>query len=166
MGKDLTVLGTTQTQGEKLLCAPKHFQYETQEMRVETLHSRTARQRESGCLAVVSAHPQPTCCHILYQDHSKLKDLIQRKTGPAPKKATNSSQSPQATQLCLNSSLLCKTTGPISLHSPMFDATTLFPKATLCCHDAVCSSLVHAFGAGSLIGGKTTELWLPTADYS
>ena len=29
ISRDLTVLGTTQTQGENLLCAAKHVQYET-----------------------------------------------------------------------------------------------------------------------------------------
>lgn len=96
-GRDLTVLGTTQTQGEKLLCTPNHFQCETQRW--------GWRQQISDQLGSISQgawqwsqHTYNLPCHTLYQDHSKRKrDLIQKEDWRYLKKATNSSQFLKAT---------------------------------------------------------------------
>lgn len=77
-GRDLTVLETTQTQGEKLLCAPKHFQCETQR-RGWRQHISDQRGNINQGAWQWSQHTYNLPCHILYQDHSKLKRFNPKK---------------------------------------------------------------------------------------
>lgn len=86
VSRDLTVLRTTQTQGEKLLCAPKHFQYETQPWEQRQCISEQRGSVSQGAWQWSQrTHKLPH--HILYQDHSKLKtDLIQKQMDPIWKK--------------------------------------------------------------------------------
>lgn len=123
------------TQGEKLLCAPKHSNVRL-EMRVEE-----SRQCKSGCLAVASAHPQPTSCHFLYQDHSKLERFDPQRL-ILSEKGTNSSQPLQATQLC-------------ELQPPMPEST---PLSNVWNRQVVPNSYTHATLHSALVWSKPLVL--------
>lgn len=136
ISRDLTVLGTTQTQGKKLLCAAKHVQYETRRSGWKQCISEQRGSISQGAWQVVSAHPQPTPCHVLYWDHSKLKkDLIQKKTGLSEKSykqftvptsyITVSEQQPPM-QDCRTDSL---TLSHVSCHHAMFWCHRLILKS-------------------------------------